>query len=252
VSHLHRFFELLSVYSKTEENMKETLALIPGFANNALAWKHQSENLQDLFDIQVLVMDKHVTRKEMVEFLLHQLPPQFILAGHSMGGWVAQAVAAIAPERVNKLILLNTWATPDPKMIFMQKQINQGLKQGRFDEMVKQYLPLLIHPSRLKDLDLLHSLQTMVASFSLNTLIQQQDAMLQDYSSLHLLHAIKAPTLVIHSQNDALFNAKELQAIATGISNSQVSILKETGHASPLEKPEVVTNLIRTFSLNKH
>jgi pimeloyl-ACP methyl ester carboxylesterase len=32
------------------------------------------------------------------------------IAGHSLGGWVAQEVAARAPERVSKLFLCDTWA----------------------------------------------------------------------------------------------------------------------------------------------
>lgn len=229
--------------------MKETLILIPGFANNELAWKHQTEHLNDLFDVRVIVMDKQATRKEMVETLLKEAPDHFFLAGHSMGGWIAQAAAAAAPERIAKLVLLNTWATPDPKGIYLQRQVVQALKQGHLMEAMQQHLALLIHPSRMQDTALLQSLQSMMTSFSLEALIRQLEAMLEDYSSLHLHHVISAPTLVVHSHDDALFPAKELQVIATGIRNAELAIIAGAGHASILEKPETVTTLIRSFAL---
>lgn len=227
--------------------MKKILVLIPGFANNELVWKHQIDHLNDLFEIRVIVMDKQATRKEMVDFLFDTIPSSFILAGHSMGGWMAQAAAATAPERISKLILLNTWATPDPKMIYLQQQIAKSLKEGRLNEAMKQHLTILLHPSRKNDPALLQTLQTMVHSFSLESLIRQLEAMLEDYSSLYLHPSIDAPTLVIHSHDDALFPAKELQAIATGIRNSKLEIIPDAGHVSTIEKPEMVTSLMRNF-----
>lgn len=234
-----------------EISMKEMLVLIPGFANNELVWKHQTDHLRDLFDVRVMVMDKYATRKEMVESLLKKSPARFILAGHSMGGWVAQAAAAAAPERITKLVLLNTWATADPKMIYLQRQVAEALRQGHLKEIMQQHISLLIHPSRQHDTALIQSMQSMIASFPLEVLIRQIDAMLEDYSSLHLHHAICAETLVVHSHDDALFPAKELQAIATGIRNSELAIIEGAGHASTMEKPETVTALIRSFIESK-
>lgn len=227
--------------------MKEILVLIPGFANNALVWKHQTDHLSDLFDTRVIVMDKESTRKKMVESLLKEMPERFVLAGHSMGGWVAQAAAAAAPKRISKLILLNTWATADPKVIYLQRQIVDALKRGRLADVMQQHLALLVHPTRRKDPALMQTLHAMVESFPLEVLIRQMEAMLEDYSSLHLHHSISAPTLVVHSHDDALFPAKELQSIATGIRNAQLEIIEGVGHASTLEKPEAVTALIRNF-----
>ena len=227
--------------------MTETLVLIPGFANNGLAWKHQIEQLSSLFNPRVIVMDPYVSRHEMVDAILNNAPSHFFLAGHSMGGWIAQAVAAAAPKRVAKLILLNTWATADPKMIYLQQQIADALKHGKLAEVMQQHISLLLHPSRQKDEALLLAMQAMVTSFPIETLIRQLEAMLLDYSSQHLHPAIDAPTLVVHSHDDALFPAKELQAIATGIKNSELEILQETGHASILEKPQEVTQLMQSF-----
>lgn len=226
--------------------MNEKLILIPGFASNELAWTHQINHLSDLCDIHVYIMNQESTRKEMVSSLLKEAPPRFALAGHSMGGWIAQAVAATAPERVTKLILLNTWATLDPNMRLMQRQICEALKLGQFAQVLQQHLSSLIHPSRYQDHSLREQLQTMISSFPIDVLVQQLEAMLGDYSSLHHHPNILAPTCIIYSQEDALF-PHEHNALFEGIKQAQLFAIEECGHASPLEKPEEVAGLMRSL-----
>jgi pimeloyl-ACP methyl ester carboxylesterase len=226
--------------------MNDQLILLPGFANNELAWAHQIDGLSELCDVHVYIMNQEPTRTEMVQSLLKEAPPRFTLAGHSMGGWIAQAVAAIAPERVTKLILLNTWATPNSKMIFLKRQICEALKLGELAQVMQQQLYSLIHPSRHQDLSLIEHLQTMIMSFPTQVLVQQLEAMLSDYSSLQYHPMIATPTLIVHSRQDALF-PDEHQALSQGIRNSQLSAIEECGHASILEKPKIVTELIRSF-----
>lgn len=227
--------------------MTETLILIPGFANNESAWKHQIENLKDTFDVRVLVMDRFSSRQEMVENLLKHAPEHFILAGHSMGGWVAQAVAAFGNERVTKLLLLNTWATLSPQMMQMQKEISQALKRGRTAEVMQQYLKMLVHPSHLQNPSLIESLQSTILDFPVETLTRQIEAMLADSSSLHYHSSIKAPTLVLHSREDALF-PNEHEILLTGIKSSTLAIIEDCGHASLYEKPEEITRHILSFT----
>ncbi len=229
---------------------KTPLILIPGFANTALAWKYQTEQLEKSFAVRVLVMNKFSTRQEMVEYLLENAPEQFILAGHSMGGWVAQAVAAAAPHRVTKLALLNTWASLSPAMLTLQRQLSDALKRGLLQKVMGDYLPLIVHPSRLQDPHLIGTLQKMVAQFSIQTLIDQLEAMLADPSSVPLHPRIKAPTLIISSDKDALF-PDEMATLCTGIPHAEAVTIEGSGHASLLEKPEEVTDLLLSFA-NKH
>ena len=56
------------------------------------------------------MLDTQATRMEMAEHVLAVAPQRFSIAGHSLGGWVAQEVAARAPDRVSKLFLSDTWA----------------------------------------------------------------------------------------------------------------------------------------------
>jgi pimeloyl-ACP methyl ester carboxylesterase len=227
-------------------SMKETLILIPGFANNQLVWEYQRERLKEFFDVHICIMDPFLSRQEMVEHILKQTPERMFLAGHSMGGWIAQGVAAKAPERIEKLVLLNTWVTSSPQRSLMQKQMIEAFKMGKIAEVMQLNLPLIIHPSRLRDAPLLQIIQSMLASFSIDTLIHQLQAMINDDSSLDLLSSITAPTLIVHSQQDALF-PKEHETLLGGIKNSMSKLITNCGHSSLLEKPEETTQAILSF-----
>lgn len=225
----------------------KTLILIPGFANPASVWKHQVDNLSSGFHIQVPVMDKEKSRDQMVRSVLETAPDRFCLAGHSMGGWVAQAVAAAAPDRVDRLVLLNTWATPEPARLQFQRQVAEELKAGRLKEVMERHLSLIVHPSKLQDAGLIQALVQMVSGFTLEALLRQLEAMLADYSSLHLLPSIVAPTLVVHSREDALFPITEQEVLISGIPDAKFAIIEHCGHASIVERPEIVNGLMRQF-----
>ncbi len=226
--------------------MKETLIFIPGFASNEAAWGYQAKQLKENFDTRILVMDRFSTRQEMIDHLLKFAPDRFILVGHSMGGWVAQGAAAQAGEKVSKLILLNTWANLSPQMIAMQELISQMLTQGKMMEVMQQYLPMLVHPSRLQDPKLMELLQSMVGSFSVEALVRQIGAMIGDPSSLNCHPLIQARALIVYSDQDALF-PKEHEILAFRIKNSELRKIEECGHSSIVEKPEETTFLIRSF-----
>lgn len=63
----------------------------------------QISALSDVATSEVVVLDRQVTRAEMAECVLGRVPGVVSVAGHSLGGWVAQEIAARAPEGVSAL-----------------------------------------------------------------------------------------------------------------------------------------------------
>ena len=170
---------------------KPTLILIPGWAGNQALWEHQDHALKDTLETRVIVMDKERTRDAMVERVLKEAPSRFALAGQSMGGWVAQKVAATAPERVTRLILANTWASSRPELNALQEQAIQAIQSGQLEEAIKSRLPLILYEGKLSDVDFLTKLKAMMLSLSADLLGAQMQAMLDDDLSLPLLPKIR-------------------------------------------------------------
>ena len=92
---------------------KTPLILLPGLLCDQALWAHQSETLSDIADITVADMTREETIQGMAERVLDSGPETFALAGLSMGGYAAQEIIRQAPERVERLALLDTSARAD-------------------------------------------------------------------------------------------------------------------------------------------
>ena len=227
--------------------MKETLILIPGLGSTHLTWQHQIQHLDDLFDVQSIVFDQPLRRAELVEALLSQAPERFCLAGHSFGGWLAQAVAAAAPDRVSKLMLLNTYSQNNPEHRVLLDQFLENIRKGLLIETLDANLKTIIHPDRLQDQKFIEPLQKMLKGFSSAGYANQVQAMINDYATEELLPDITCPTLVVHAREDITFPLNELQFIADHISSAKFTIIEDSGHMSPMERPQAVTALMRLW-----
>jgi len=85
--------------------VKAALVLVPGLLCDQRLWQHQVENLGDL--AEPVVAD--VTGSDTIDGLAHAVlgaaPDRFVLAGLSLGGYVALGIVRAAPERVMRLAL---------------------------------------------------------------------------------------------------------------------------------------------------
>ena len=223
---------------------KMPLILIPGFGANQEIWKHQVDHLAEIVQPQVILLERQSSRLEMVKEVLARAPARFAIAGHSMGGWVAQAVAAEAPERISSLILINTWASHSPEMIAGQMASLQMIEEGKQNEVLAYLKSLLVYPEHQR---LLTPIEKMLSRSSAHVLCNQLRAMNSDYATLPLLGKISSPTLVIHGRQDALFPLEEALALSQAIAQSRLALIEECGHMAPMEQPQATTACMRLW-----
>ena len=85
-----------------------SLLLLPGLMCDATFW----QPLVCILPGQVVDYGDADSITAMAEVVLAATPAGFVVAGHSMGGRVALEVARLAPERVQKIILMDTGYLP--------------------------------------------------------------------------------------------------------------------------------------------
>lgn len=92
--------------------------------------------------------------------------------------------------------------------------------------------------------------RAMLAAFPQN-LNLQNDYLIQgpDRPAVRFLNEIKVPTLVIVGEADIADVHAHAGAIQAGVGNAHREIVPEAGHLVALEKPQEVTDLIRSFLL---
>lgn len=229
--------------------MPETLVLLPGLLNDAALWSHQTAHLGDLAG-RIVVPDitLHANIGEIADAVLDQAPGDFALAGLSMGGYVALEIMRRAPERVQRLALLDTSPRADSDE---QHRRRSGLIQladiGRFKGVTPRLLPMLVHPDRLEDPAVTGPIFEMAARVGRDGFIRQQRAILSRNDSRDLLPAIVCPTLVVCGRQDQLTPLELSQEMAAAIPGAALEIVEDCGHLPALEHPGLTTALLRRW-----
>lgn len=158
-----------------------------------------------------------------------------------MGGWLALEIMRHAPERVEKLYLLNTTARLDSKEKAMHRQeMVQKAKNGHFEEVAKTLSLALAFTPSIQEQN-----YAMFLSFGKEAFIRQEESMLQREDCVPLLPLIKVPTLIIHAKKDAVFSIDDHLELCQNIPGARLAEIDECGHMSPLEAPQTVTSFLR-------
>lgn len=224
---------------------KIPLMLLPGLLCDAEVWAAQSQGLSDIAEIIIPNFNQATSPLEMVDCVRKIAPPTFALAGHSMGGWIALEVMKHFPARVLKLGLLNTSALPDsPKKQSARLSLISHAEKGDFafilDALIQKFLYRL---------DLAPKVRAMLER-NQSAFIHQEKAMLMREDCLEILKQITCPSLIVHAEKDQVFNLHDSQFLAEHIPNSELHIIPNSGHMSPMEAPEILTQHLRRWLLN--
>src|SRR5882757_3771458 len=95
--------------------MRESLpvVLVPGLLCSARLYSEQIAALWSFGPVTVADHRRDDTMAAIAHRILAAAPPRFALAGLSMGGYIALEIVRQAPERVEKLALLDTGSRAD-------------------------------------------------------------------------------------------------------------------------------------------
>lgn len=228
--------------------MVETLVLIPGLGNTPRLYESQIAALSEDWNIVVADHARDDSLREIAARLLSHAPERFSLAGLSMGGYVAMEVMRQAPERVDRLALLDTTARPDTAEARQDRERLIGLADaGRLDEVFSKLWPRLVHPDRQSEHDLREVVAGMLRETGAEAFIRQQRAIMARPDSRPLLPGIEIPTLVLVGEADAITPPEIAREMAEMIEWASLVIVPEAGHLSTLEQPERVTQALRMW-----
>jgi pimeloyl-ACP methyl ester carboxylesterase len=89
------------------------VVLIPGLNCSARLYAEQIPALWRFGPVQVADHTRDDSMDAIAKHILAAAPPRFALAGFSMGGYLALTIVRHAPERVQRLALLDTSARPE-------------------------------------------------------------------------------------------------------------------------------------------
>ena len=164
------------------------------------------------------------------------------VCGASMGGMIAQHLAAAHGERVRSLTLLMTTAgarrLPQPSMAVRQALLARPAS-SRPDDVVahlQRVLATIGSPAYPPDPALMHArlLASVQRSWHPAGTLRQLTAVVADGDRTPLLSRIRMPTLVMHGEADPLIPVAAAHHLAEHIAGAEKDIVPGMGHDLPL------------------
>ncbi|PWC87795.1 alpha/beta hydrolase [Azospirillum sp. TSH100] len=229
---------------------RPTLILLPGMPLDAALWDHQVRHLDEVADPRVMELADCDSIAAMADKVLAQAPDRFAVAGLSMGGYVALELLRRAPERVERLALLDTNARPDTAEATAARREAVALaRQGRYGQVIRAALPRLIHPDRLADDSFVRSVLAQMERVGVDGYAREQQAIINRVDSRPGLAAIRCPTLVICGRQDILTPPALHEEMADALPAARLVLIEDCGHLSAMEQPQAVTALMRDWLL---
>jgi len=183
---------------------------------------------------------------------------QTAVMGHSMGGFVAQALALSRPELVSKLILSATNfggpnhipVTQEALTVLMDTQSDpvERLRRGivvscapGFAETNPEFVEAWLAHRIETPLDLQGYQAQLAIGLSLTTAEACFEPRLKE---------IQAPTLILFGEHDKVVPPGNAELLAREIGSNTIRILPGAGHFFPLEVPEAANEVIIDFLKN--
>ncbi|KAB7767004.1 alpha/beta fold hydrolase [Xanthomonas maliensis] len=226
------------------------LLLLCGLLCDSSIWERQRAALADLTEVQVLDFPGFDSLSQMAAHVLAQAPSRFALAGHSMGARVAMEVLRQAPQRVDRLALLDTGVHPRTDNEASQRYALLRLAQEQgMHALARQWLPPMLHPRHRDDAAVLDPLLAMVAGHSAEVFAGQVQALLQRPDAAPLLPQIGCPTLLGVGRQDTWSPLARHQDMAARITDARLVVFEECGHMAPVEAPVAVAAALRDWLL---
>ena len=186
---------------------------------------------------------------------LHVAEPA-VICGLSMGGYVAEHVAARHPHRVRALILVDTKLeadTPEAR----SARVDLAGKVGRLGQLIlaDAMIPRLLAAAR-SDADAAALARRAENDSLLRAMIEQQRvptiqgalAALGDRPDMtEAMRHVRVPTLLVVGAEDQITPPACLEAAEQVIPNAKLLIVPAAGHLVPLEAPEIFNRALLEF-----
>ena len=232
--------------------MRKPLVMIPGTLCDANLFLNQMTGLKELAICSVANHSSSDNLAEVAANILEDIQGNFAVLGLSYGGIIAFEMWRQAPERINRLILLNTNHKEPSATTCANQQRFVGMSElGEFREITTDFLKdVLLHPEHAKQPKMRAAVLKMALNTGKKAFVKQIKAQLYRPDSTKDLPNIKCPTLVMTGRQDTVCTPAIHEEIAALIPNSRLEIIEHCGHLSTMEQPDAVNRIIKEWWRN--
>ena len=170
-------------------------------------------------------------------------------AGLSIGGMIALRAALTVPDRVNRLLLLDTHAGTETRFkVFKYKTMVAVAKRFGIPPLLPKVAKLMFGQHTLAARpDLVAYWKQKFAAMSLVSIEHVANALCARDSLKARLADVHQPALVLVGREDISLPPPCSEALAARLPHAELKIIERAGHLSTLEQPEAVTTAMCEF-----
>lgn len=232
--------------------MKPVLLLLPGMLNDARVWDDVAALLSSEVELRVgdlLGQDSIAGMARDCWAALADVPAAapLLLAGFSMGGYVAMEMLAQAPRAVQGLALIDTNPRPESAESAVLRDKTSVAMRSRFPSVVEGILGFSTDPANQADLDLMEGIRQMLLDVGAEVGIRQSAAIAARADHRARLAMLDVPVRVICGRSDRVTPPELSQEAAALIPGAQLIWIEGAGHMAPMERPTEVAAALRTL-----
>ncbi len=232
------------------------LVLIHGYPLDHSIWDQVAPLLADDFDLiipdlrgfgesDLIEADQSIIdyASDLAGLLTHFRIRKAVLAGHSMGGYVALAFAREFPERVSGLAMISSQVAADSpeRKAGRYSTAEQVMEQG-VASVVESMTPKLSADPRVQGIvrGVMARQRPMALASALHAMAERPD-------SADMFAAFRFPVVVVHGDADALIPVDRAREMKSALGSAHYAELAGAGHMPMLENPAAVAQAIQFF-----
>lgn len=221
--------------------------LLPGINNTAATFdstcRHMPPNTTTAVDLPALPDVDQIAKA-----VLATAPEQFVVVGHSFGGYVALAVLAAAPERVQGVVLVNSNDWSDTEAVAAGREDKaQQAEAGAYAELADKASARAYHPDNAGRPDLMEERAAALTGYGAERFAAHQRASAARADRGDLLGTSGKPILIVTGDHDVVIPTARQTAMAERLGAAQV-IVAGSGHMLPAEQPESLASALTDWA----
>lgn len=235
---LHGFLENLNIWDGFYKALSEKYRLIsidlPGHGlSDVIAETH---SMPLMAEVVKTVMDKCEVK-------------EFVLVGHSMGGYLSMEIAASYPEMLQGLCLFHSHAMADSEEQKENRDRVIKIIEENHHRFVHTFIPdLFAEANKEKYIAEIQALQDEAKNISATSIIAAAKGMKMRESKLEALTQLTVPVCFIIGKEDPRTPLNKMLVQIAMPNHSEAMILENCGHMGYIEEKEKTINAIRCFA----
>lgn len=233
------------------------IILLHGHGVDASIWDRVYADLSDELSVwkhDLSRLATHQTIEEYAEIVAKYIRAETdiderekaIVVGHSMGGYIALALAERHPERVGGLVLYHSTAYADDEAKKEQRTKAIGaLTEGGASKYIHELMPKMVAPDY--PADQVQALEERFRDIPTDALVAGMKAIAGRPDRTHVLRNATFPVLVVLGRQDQVISLEQGQVMGDLGDNVRVVVLDNVGHLSMIEDPDASIETLREF-----